>query len=197
VSYWFQLRTGGSSGADAPKCPARMGQLLPIGFSNRLGASPRSTALALIVVPPSRLTLAKARPAVAEKLSQKYSYAISPAKAADEWFMESMTGSNAYLQRIQIYLAPHHMGQTRGKAQRRSVQHTKRDDAACFTISRKADGENQQDPHCLGTTCVAGKLELIVLKPIGCTWSYLACRIGHLVPIWQPCTGSSYSVIAV
>jgi hypothetical protein len=22
------------------------------------------------------------------------------------------------------------------------------------------------------------------LKPIGCTWSYLACRIGHLVPIW-------------
>jgi NAD(P)-dependent dehydrogenase (short-subunit alcohol dehydrogenase family) len=29
------------------------------------------------------------------------------------------------------------------------------------------------------------------LKPIGYTWSYLACRIGHLVPIWQACTGSS------
>jgi hypothetical protein len=24
------------------------------------------------------------------------------------------------------------------------------------------------------------------LKPIGYTWSYLACRIGHLAPVWQP-----------
>jgi hypothetical protein len=23
------------------------------------------------------------------------------------------------------------------------------------------------------------------LKPIGYTWSYLACRVGYLVPIWQ------------
>jgi hypothetical protein len=26
------------------------------------------------------------------------------------------------------------------------------------------------------------------------TWSYLACRIGHLVPIWQPLIGSSFHV---
>jgi hypothetical protein len=29
-------------------------------------------------------------------------------------------------------------------------------------------------------------------KPIGYNWSYLACRIGHLVPIWQPCIRSSF-----
>jgi hypothetical protein len=27
------------------------------------------------------------------------------------------------------------------------------------------------------------------LKPTGYSWSCLACRIGHLVRIWQPCTG--------
>jgi hypothetical protein len=31
-----------------------------------------------------------------------------------------------------------------------------------------------------------------VLGPIGYTWSYLACRIGHCVPIWQPCIGSAF-----
>jgi hypothetical protein len=30
------------------------------------------------------------------------------------------------------------------------------------------------------------------LKPIGCTWPYLACRTGHWVPVRQPCTGSSF-----
>jgi hypothetical protein len=38
-------------------------------------------------------------------------------------------------------------------------------------------------------------LELVLvasLKPIGSNWSYLACRIGHLVPIWQPLMGSSF-----
>jgi hypothetical protein len=30
------------------------------------------------------------------------------------------------------------------------------------------------------------------LKPIGCTWSYLACRRGHRVLVWQPSTGSSF-----
>jgi hypothetical protein len=30
------------------------------------------------------------------------------------------------------------------------------------------------------------------LKPIGQTWSYLACRIGHLFPIWQTAIGSSF-----
>jgi hypothetical protein len=29
-------------------------------------------------------------------------------------------------------------------------------------------------------------LQVRRLKPIGYTWSYLACRIGHSVPIWQP-----------
>jgi Vitamin B6 photo-protection and homoeostasis len=29
-------------------------------------------------------------------------------------------------------------------------------------------------------------------RPIGYTWSYLASRIGHLVPIWQPIIGSSF-----
>jgi hypothetical protein len=28
-------------------------------------------------------------------------------------------------------------------------------------------------------------------KPKGCTWCYLASRIGHMVPIWQPLIGSS------
>jgi hypothetical protein len=27
---------------------------------------------------------------------------------------------------------------------------------------------------------------------LGQSWSYLACRIGLLVPIWQPCRGSSF-----
>jgi hypothetical protein len=31
------------------------------------------------------------------------------------------------------------------------------------------------------------------LKPIGCPWSYLVCKIkGWWVPIWQPLTGSSF-----
>jgi WD40 repeat protein len=42
-----------------------------------------------------------------------------------------------------------------------------------------------------------GRLELhcrnAALKPIGHGWSYLACRIGHLSPIWQPYIGSSQS----
>jgi Mitochondrial biogenesis AIM24 len=29
-------------------------------------------------------------------------------------------------------------------------------------------------------------------KPIGYTWSYLACRTGNTVPIWQPFLGSSF-----
>jgi hypothetical protein len=29
------------------------------------------------------------------------------------------------------------------------------------------------------------------LKPIGSTWSYLACKTGHVVPIWKPRIGSS------
>jgi hypothetical protein len=29
-------------------------------------------------------------------------------------------------------------------------------------------------------------------EPIGYTWSYLAWRIGHLVPVWQPLMGSSF-----
>jgi hypothetical protein len=28
------------------------------------------------------------------------------------------------------------------------------------------------------------------LKPVGYTWSYLACRIGHFVPIWKPSIGN-------
>jgi hypothetical protein len=30
------------------------------------------------------------------------------------------------------------------------------------------------------------------VKPLGHTWSYLACRVGRLVPIWQPLTGYSF-----
>jgi hypothetical protein len=33
------------------------------------------------------------------------------------------------------------------------------------------------------------------LKPIGYTWSYLAWRIGHCVPILQPYTGSSFQLL--
>jgi hypothetical protein len=31
-----------------------------------------------------------------------------------------------------------------------------------------------------------------LLRPIGYTWPYLACGIGHLVPIWQPLIVSSF-----
>jgi hypothetical protein len=34
--------------------------------------------------------------------------------------------------------------------------------------------------------------EQINLKPIGYSWSYLACATGPLVPIWQSCTGSLF-----
>jgi hypothetical protein len=30
------------------------------------------------------------------------------------------------------------------------------------------------------------------VKPIGYTWSYLACRIGRLVLIWQPLIGTPF-----
>jgi hypothetical protein len=32
------------------------------------------------------------------------------------------------------------------------------------------------------------------LKPMGYNWSHMACRIGHLVPIWQPLIGSSFQL---
>jgi hypothetical protein len=35
------------------------------------------------------------------------------------------------------------------------------------------------------------------LKPIGYTWSYLACRIGHLVPIWQPINKILISIVVM
>jgi hypothetical protein len=31
-----------------------------------------------------------------------------------------------------------------------------------------------------------GRITSVLIIPIGYTWSYLACRIGHYVPIWQP-----------
>jgi hypothetical protein len=34
--------------------------------------------------------------------------------------------------------------------------------------------------------------QLPQVKPIGYNWSYLTCRIGYLVPIWQPLIGSSF-----
>jgi hypothetical protein len=30
------------------------------------------------------------------------------------------------------------------------------------------------------------------LKPIGYTWSYTTCRVGHSVPLWQPLIRSSF-----
>jgi hypothetical protein len=30
------------------------------------------------------------------------------------------------------------------------------------------------------------------VKPIGYNWSYLACRIGHMFPIWQLLVGYSF-----
>jgi hypothetical protein len=32
------------------------------------------------------------------------------------------------------------------------------------------------------------------LKPVGCTSSYLACGIGHLVPVRPPCVGFSFQL---
>jgi hypothetical protein len=31
--------------------------------------------------------------------------------------------------------------------------------------------------------------------PIGYNWSYLACRIGHLVPVWKPITGFPFHTL--
>jgi hypothetical protein len=31
-----------------------------------------------------------------------------------------------------------------------------------------------------------------ITEPIGYTWSYLACRIGQLLPVWQPLIGPSF-----
>jgi Transmembrane amino acid transporter protein len=42
------------------------------------------------------------------------------------------------------------------------------------------------------TTELLQRPEFTSLKPIGYTWSYLACRIGHWVPIWQPIIGSTF-----
>jgi hypothetical protein len=42
---------------------------------------------------------------------------------------------------------------------------------------------------CVLTSCLEGTPQV---KPIGYNWSYLACRIGHLVPIWQLLIESSF-----
>jgi hypothetical protein len=51
----------------------------------------------------------------------------------------------------------------------------------------------QQQPHTQGLrafTAASGWEQCeCSTGPIGYVWSYLACRIGKLVPIWQPCTG--------
>jgi hypothetical protein len=41
----------------------------------------------------------------------------------------------------------------------------------------------------LWRSCDALALTSASPKPMGCGWSYSACRIGQRVPIWQPLTG--------
>jgi hypothetical protein len=57
-------------------------------------------------------------------------------------------------------------------------------------------------PHQSNTSTSPGLLtarprHLPSLKPIGYSWSYLACRIGHFIPIWQPCIGSLIQQCAI
>jgi hypothetical protein len=44
-------------------------------------------------------------------------------------------------------------------------------------------------PQHVRSACLAS------LKPIGYTWPYLACRLGHLVWVWWPCMGPVFPVI--
>jgi Eukaryotic translation initiation factor 3 subunit 7 (eIF-3) len=44
---------------------------------------------------------------------------------------------------------------------------------------------NEFDPRVTGALVAS-------LKPIGRARSHLACRVGHVVPIWQPCVGTSF-----
>jgi hypothetical protein len=46
--------------------------------------------------------------------------------------------------------------------------------------------------HARVSICSDGGCVCPSLKPVGYTWSCLACRIGHFVPVWQPIIGSSF-----
>jgi hypothetical protein len=57
------------------------------------------------------------------------------------------------------------------------------------------DADGVQSVHSMpGFRLAAGQevraTTLIVTGPIGYSLSYLTCRTGHLIPIWQPCIGS-------
>jgi phosphoribulokinase len=63
--------------------------------------------------------------------------------------------------------------------------------------SRKPDFDAFIDPQkqkadvIIQARCVSSGRHPSSPKPIGHTWSYLPCRRGHLVPIWQLLIGSS------
>jgi hypothetical protein len=44
----------------------------------------------------------------------------------------------------------------------------------------------------ISRTSTATTTQVPPLKPVGYTWSFLACKTGHLVPIWQPLIGPSF-----
>jgi hypothetical protein len=70
-------------------------------------------------------------------------------------------------------------------------------DTQCGVKVRHAE-RGQTGPHrrlltvYLITRQARARLPHASLKPTGCSWSYLACRIGHLSRIGQPCIGSSF-----
>jgi hypothetical protein len=47
-----------------------------------------------------------------------------------------------------------------------------------------------------GISSVAGRPEP-ALRPIGYTWSCLACRIGHWISNWQAIIGSSFRLLTL
>jgi hypothetical protein len=67
----------------------------------------------------------------------------------------------------------------------------------CLLISSRAQFKSALGSFQSTTSGAGGSLSpcaqgCVHHGPIGHNWSYLACRIGHLVPIWQPIIGSSF-----
>jgi hypothetical protein len=58
-------------------------------------------------------------------------------------------------------------------------------------IDRQLSGL-RQDPECDANYGPRALLCMPQLKSIGYLWSYVACRIGRLIPIWQPIIGSPF-----
>jgi hypothetical protein len=70
----------------------------------------------------------------------------------------------------------------------RCIAEINRIDLVLYGMQNRAFGIWQP---CIVLISVMQGVCLVSGKPIGYSWSYVACRTGHLVPIWQPCIGPS------